>query len=342
MPPNPPQTLSVKRKRNEVPVDQLQVEVPDKSIKRQKSERFAWRLVQSPGVHVPAPLPSPGLTPSPQYFTRTSGGVLEQRRNLEQKTTKDGSSAQSISQLNAPRAVPEAVSVAPRPRKRPGAGTALHGVRPVITENKAQSADPSEEEVRQFEKFSAEVEESEQAQSKTPATPLKFKPKVPALRYKDRHPEKAAALAENDPDAMDLDDYVYDTYVREVIMPDADGKIPEPQGTVGIIIINEEDEEWWNGTDDSDREFATDDEDENAEEYYANDYPEDEMSSDDEYNRNLYKRNYRKGSDDEEFDLNDDSDAEDVAARSDGDEDDEHFRRIAQPTAPGYWGRLGE
>lgn len=38
-----------------------------------------------------------------------------------------------------------------------------------------------------------------------------------------------------------------------------------------------------------------------AEDYYGNDYPEDELDSDDEFDREVYK--YRNGaSDDEEFD----------------------------------------
>ena len=48
-----------------------------------------------------------------------------------------------------------------------------------------------------------------------------------------------------------------------------------------------------------------------AEDYYGNDYPEDEIDSDDEYDRDAYK--YRKYvSDDEEYD-------EETVSRSDGD-----------------------
>ena len=48
-----------------------------------------------------------------------------------------------------------------------------------------------------------------------------------------------------------------------------------------------------------------------AEDYYGNDYPEDEIDSDDEYGRDAYK--YRRYvSDDEEYD-------EESGSRSDGD-----------------------
>ena len=52
----------------------------------------------------------------------------------------------------------------------------------------------------------------------------------------------------NDPalffDAMDIDgeEYVYDTYIREVVLPDANGKLPEPVGTVGVLEIKEDED----------------------------------------------------------------------------------------------------
>jgi hypothetical protein len=42
-----------------------------------------------------------------------------------------------------------------------------------------------------------------------------------------------------------------------------------------------------------------------AEEYYANDYPEDEVDSDDEFDRDPYR--FRKADSDDEFDLNDEA-----------------------------------
>ncbi|KAF2248433.1 hypothetical protein BU26DRAFT_334071 [Trematosphaeria pertusa] len=342
MAPNPPQTLSVKRKRTEPPVDSIVVQEQDK--KRLKSETYAWRLVQKAGPKtVPQALPSPALeAPRFLHYHSTTGNrvILEAKPRVDNQgvgASKEGQ-VPTLPEVKQPE--PASQAETPRPRKRPGAGSALHHTRRAPAEKKVEQNGPSEDEVRQFEQFSEQVENDELKASKPPSSPLKYKPKVPALRYKDRHPDKAAALGIHDPDAMDVDEYVYDTYVREIVMPDADGKLPEPQGTVGYIVINEEDEEWWNGDDESDREFDTDDEDENAEDYYANDYPEDELSSDDEYDRNLYQKKYRHGSDNEDFNLDDEDD--DAGARSDEDEDDEHFRRIAPPSRPGYWGRVGE
>jgi len=205
---------------------------------------------------------------------------------------------------------------------------------PAYTAKPEGDAAPSDEQVKQFEKFSQELEQQELAQSKPMSTPIKYLPTGPARRSKTPSSQQAITLAVQDPDAMDVDDYVIDTYVREELMSDADGNIPEHQGIIGYIILKEEDEEWWNGEDESDREFDTDEDDENAEDYYANDYPEDELSSDDEFDRDPYQRKYRHGSDDEEYDLND----EDAYS---GDEDDEHFRRMTVPGQAALLNRLG-
>jgi hypothetical protein len=344
MVPNPPQTLSVKRKRYDPAVETLVVEAGEK---RQKSDTYAWRLVAKPGArNVPQPLPSPGLSDRPQFHVSYAPGdrktrVLIQSRvgNGESMQINEALDPQPASQgLEVPQVASSAPNGTPQPRKRPGAGAAVRDLRPVASRQSLSKKDPSEDQVKHFEQFAQEVEQDEVDKPKPPTSPLKFAPKVPALRYKERHPEKAALL---DADAMDIDDYVYDTYVREVVVPDAQGKLPEPIGTVGVIVLKDEDEDWWNGNDEDEEKFDTDDEDENAEDYYANDYPEDELNSDDEYDRNLYQSTFRHGSDDEENSW--DSDDDDVGARSDGDEDDEHFRRIAAPRpAPGYWGQMGE
>lgn len=365
---NPPQTLSVKRKRNEAPVDSLVVE---RTEKRQKSDGFSlpgnaaapseeeqaksdtqdatvvYRLIQVPNGKIPLPIASPA-TQSPRRFLidKTTGQrvLVEDRPVVQEKHATNGGQAHTSSaqEVKTVKSVPNiVVEETSRPRKRPGLGAALH---PQATAKPRYvgKAEPSEDVVRQFEKFSDQVEREESDAPKQISRPSRFnvKPKPPKLRYKDRHPEKAAALDAKDSDAMevDTDEYVYDTYVREIMLPDADGKIPEPQGTVGFIVINEEDVVWWNGNDESDREFDLDDEDENAEDYYANDYPEDELSSDDEYDRDPYK--YR-GEGDEEYDLDD-------AESDDDDGEDEPFRQsvpvplpITRPS-PGYWGLAGE
>lgn len=126
------------------------------------------------------------------------------------------------------------------------------------------------------------------------------------------------------------DDVVYDTFVRtyhpsssmDSSTPDIDMLDIVDRHKIGILIIAEEDQSEWEtfGEDEeSDKDWNSEEEDENgeskpladgaiycisliisAEDFYGNDYPEDEVDSDDEYGRNAY--NFRKyASDDEEY-----------------------------------------
>ncbi|KAJ4298268.1 hypothetical protein N0V90_006168 [Kalmusia sp. IMI 367209] len=345
MAPQPPQTLSVKRKRNDPPVQHLIVDA-EHTVKRQKSEtfeknetRFTWRLLEKPGADVPLAPPTPAQQNRRFHIALSAGQrvLIETPHpvNGAQVAASETQNVSSTIKTKEPEVAKDLAPAAPAtpPRKRPGAASAVRP-RPAATAKKDVGPKPDEQ-VQQFEQFSKEVEREDLGINKPPSSPLKYLPKGPVKRFKDRFPQQAAKLAVQDPDAMDVDDYVYDTYVREEIMRDANGKVPKSTGTVGIIVLKEEDEEWWNGDDDSDREYATDEEDENAEDYYANDYPEDELSSDDEFNRDPYQSRYRHGSDDEEFDLNDDE------GTFSGDEDDEHFRRMIGPGQAGLLKRLG-
>jgi hypothetical protein len=340
MAPQPPQTLSVKRKRTEAPVDSL---IIDNTVKRQKSRNldaeatanFLFRRLTKPN-DTPLALAQEPPTPAaerrfhldPVSRARSKHVFIERHAAAQSDVTANGQPA--------PSAEP-APQETPRPRKRPGASSALKNSSVLPAQPAAQ---PTEQDVRQLEAFSHQVEH-EESRPDAALSPSKHKPKAPALRFAERHPEKAAAL-DSSSDAMDVDsdDYVIDTYIREAILPDADGKLPTPTGTVGFLVIGAEDEDWWNGEDESDREFDTDDDDENAEDYYANDYPEDELSDDDEFNRDTYQKKYRHGSDDEEYNLDDDDD--DVIGSGE-DEDDLHFKMtVPKSQRPGYWGMTGQ
>lgn len=164
----------------------------------------------------------------------------------------------------------------------------------------------------------------------------KFKPKAPAQRYAQRHPEEAI-LAE---DAMDVDyaseeevtddlEYVTDTYYRVPI-----DELESTVVNIGLLIIDSQPDvdQFYGQDEDSDDEDEFDDEDENgktnnlsygihiltsgtAENHYSADYPDEEIDSDDEYGRNVY--NYRNHASDDEFD----------AAYSDS--DDENNKKYA-------------
>lgn len=300
-----------------------------------------WRLSSivrtSYGPKPPSTAVPPPQTPTRRFHVSRAAGnvVLFEAKSLEGDEQGPISSVGVDNEQKAagiPKAKPAVgQELTSSMRKRPGAGTALRRAPAEPQKPRTVGNGLSAETIRKFEKFSLEVESGEV--SKSPRTsPSKTLPKAPQRRFKDRHPEKATELGLMD---VDTDEYVYDTYIREVIMPDAAGKVPEPQGIVGYIILSEEDEEWWYDEDQSDREFDTDDEDENAEDYYANDYPEDEMDYNDEFDRQPYR--YYHGENNEEYDL-DDEDSSDEESDEESDEDNP-FRQVAQkPKATGYWG----
>lgn len=103
----------------------------------------------------------------------------------------------------------------------------------------------------------------------------------------------------------DPNDYVFETYVRmgQDNMSKLNANL-EPD-SFGVLVIDEEDEELWEqyvrDEEDEDDDWDSEDEDSNAEDNPRNDYPDEELSEDDEYGTNLYK--YRRhGSDDEQYD----------------------------------------
>jgi hypothetical protein len=120
---------------------------------------------------------------------------------------------------------------------------------------------------------------------------------------------------------MEMDDiYVYETYLR-VPRNELSGNYDGKTDSIGMLVIEEQDEELWQtfAEDEEDSEWDEEDGDSNgmsiasietrpltftAEDNPRNDYPEDEVSSDDEHGHGAY--NYRHGaSDEEEYDLED-------------------------------------
>ncbi|KAJ1335368.1 transcription factor Iwr1 [Microdochium nivale] len=166
------------------------------------------------------------------------------------------------------------------------------------------------------------------AKKQQPASPLRFKPKAPPQRYAERHPEPSRTLPDKEmPDAdgnmsegSDDEEYIIETYVR--VPASRIGEHVPPQ-TVGLLVFDgEPDIEYFYGdASDSDDEWAEDEEDENAENYYTADYPDDEVASDDEYGQNAYAYRNGNASDLEEYDAN----AEEEAHHS-ADEDNEEGR----------------
>ncbi|TID14664.1 hypothetical protein E2P81_ATG08619 [Venturia nashicola] len=146
----------------------------------------------------------------------------------------------------------------------------------------------------------------------------------------DSRKPKATSVDGNDGggDEMEIDnegDYVYDTYVRHLVAADTELEVVG-EGAVGHLVISEEDQELWDAyvedEDGSEKEFDTDSEDSNAEDYYGADYPEDEVAEDDEYDRGAYEEYRKYASDDEQWGNGLDSDDSDGAVGSGGENEE--------------------
>lgn len=172
----------------------------------------------------------------------------------------------------------------------------------------------------------------EMEQEKKKAETLKFRPKAPAKRFQERYPGLVPQVPDHghmDVDTLmsdvsdieDEDDWVIEEYVR---IPAHAMHVNVEPTDVGLLVLDGEEESnlFFGPERDEDEDFDEDDEDENgtflysrfpccfetrltdlpAENYYTADYPEDEVASDDEFDRLAY--NYQNGnaSDNEEYD----------------------------------------
>ncbi|KAL8643037.1 MAG: hypothetical protein Q9228_000333 [Teloschistes exilis] len=116
-------------------------------------------------------------------------------------------------------------------------------------------------------------------------------------------------------DEADTENFVFDMYVRqnEHAPSSVSNGLPEvalegaDPDKIGLLVVEEGDYEIWElyGEQDqsSDDDWNSEEEDENAEDFYGNDYPEDELDTDDEHNRNIY-RHWRGNFDEEHLDNN--------------------------------------
>ncbi|KAM3464645.1 hypothetical protein NHJ6243_002209 [Beauveria neobassiana] len=185
---------------------------------------------------------------------------------------------------------------------------------------------------------SIEEERKRAAAAAPPASPSRFRPKAPAQRYHERHPEvpppgSPAAMAtdvEGDTNMTDAseeedgddDDWVIEEYVR---IPANSVALDVAPSDVGFLVLDGEEESllFFGPQNDEDEDWDEDEEDENAENHYTADYPEDEVDSEDEFNRNAYYFRNMNASDDEEYDQDDFDEDGDARSADGGDEDDD-------------------
>ncbi|RYP17090.1 hypothetical protein DL765_004709 [Monosporascus sp. GIB2] len=167
----------------------------------------------------------------------------------------------------------------------------------------------------------AEEEQKQRLRSPTggqSTSQLKYKPKAPTKRYSERHPESAPQGAAESADKemtgpdvglseTDDEEYVIETYIRVPASKMGDNVPPQ---NVGLLVFDEEPDiaYFYGEGSDSEDEWAEDEEDENAENYYTADYPDDEVASDDEYDMNAYAYRTGNASDLEEYDIEDEYD----------------------------------
>ncbi|KAL4806439.1 hypothetical protein BDV18DRAFT_139503 [Aspergillus unguis] len=235
-----------------------------------------------------------------------------------------------------------------------------------VLEKEAQAHENNWEEesnrlARQFEQIALELDgemdavPTEATQTSAPAArpaipkpPLKYQPRTP-----NKHravPPAVADSSQEEPDKEDDEEYVYDTYIRHplpdrgllkdpLVDLDADQEawlrhhgIDRNRQDFGVIVITQEDEAYWEDfaeEDDDEDRWDSEDGDSNAENNPANDYPDEELSWDDEEDdaAAIYRK-YRHGSDDEEYDLDgsgSEGDFHNGYGRSHADSDDDSW-----------------
>lgn len=210
--------------------------------------------------------------------------------------------------------------------------------RNLLAQQSQRAAALKQQQQREAERQKGEM--SRLANERRRAAYAKYKPKPPGQRYAERQGAAGVAgadasdssddtLAEEDKENVDdnddddddddvsetdEEDYVTETYVRvpgHEAAKEAVANGAAVPGSVGLLVFdNEPDLEFFYGVEEDSEEDGEDDEDENAENYYTHDYPEDEVSSDDEYGRDAYHYRTGNASDLEEFvDSDDEGDA---------------------------------
>ncbi|KAJ5247607.1 hypothetical protein N7468_002590 [Penicillium chermesinum] len=163
--------------------------------------------------------------------------------------------------------------------------------------------------------------------SSQPRKPLKYQPKAPKHRAAAQTQQPIHESQVESPDVEMESDYVYDVYIRRPIAEmgmltnplselESENHLKSLQAAnsgIGVIVITPEDEDYWEHFVEGDEEeWDSEDADSNAENNPANDYPEDEMSSEDEDDdpTAIYSKYRNRGaSDDEEYNF-DDSDSD--------------------------------
>ncbi|KFA63524.1 hypothetical protein S40285_00286 [Stachybotrys chlorohalonatus IBT 40285] len=317
-----------------------------KSPSRALKHRAVEALLEPRRFHISRSTLSPnqdhGLLSGVHKRYRTSPAVFVERSRRKQAQRADKTTAasnppaQTSSQLKKP-------SSAKRSRPQQN-DTPSHAPLPVsVSTPHAQDLDKIAADMNQWvlNEIGANLQAMEQ--DKTQQSKSKLRPKAPAKRYNERHPQSSQTQALTSADAgpdtamtytssdddSDDEDWVIDEYVR---IPVTSMAVDIAPAEVGLLVIEGEEERilFYGSEQDEEEEMLEDDEDENAENYYTADYPEDEVETDDEFDRHAYLYRNGNASDEEEFDNREynDSDEDDDKILLEGDDDDVTMARI--------------
>ncbi|KAL2128009.1 hypothetical protein VTI74DRAFT_9855 [Chaetomium olivicolor] len=262
--------------------------------------------------------------------------IIQEHSVIPTETPKslDGS---QIARSSTPEAQAPASDAAQKPSpvklKRPGARarTTPAGTKPTLPPSMRDQGNTNMDELARamddwtLAEIAKNLDRMQEQSTKSKYSPAtsRFKPKAPKQRYFERHPEylaekerdksaqqaaaRAAAVMEVDVgDSTDDEDYVMETYERVPAERLRDQAVPAHR--VGLLVFDTEPDmvEFFYGNEsESEEEFPEDEEDENAENYYAADYPDEDLDWDDEFDRNPYHYMNQNASDMEEFDERD-------------------------------------
>ncbi|KAJ8068043.1 hypothetical protein OCU04_003619 [Sclerotinia nivalis] len=293
---------------------------------------------------------TPAVSSSPGVRKRNATVFIERR--VRQKTQEEKWTSVANAAIESENVATEKQDQEEKPRKKPGRGSRVQVAsakdkKDTKEVTAPQSKPPSalvnpwgldtddlaaQMQAYTLQEIGRSIAESK-AEEPTPPSPVqssfrrpassRFKPKKPALRYKERHPEENAMEVDQDQmsgveteEDMDTDtEYIIETYHR---VPAEDIDNEDNKINFGILVLDAQSDidefyqEW-----DTDEEVEDEaEEDENDENYYTADYPDAEVDSDDEYNRNAYAYRTGNASDLEEFD-EDDSDEDEMGFSDD-------------------------
>ena len=287
-----PALVQLKRKRNEEPLEYLLLQGVDKEPNgpRYKLQKKEDDVEKDTDVQNPLQQHNPPTTQSNGQQTAEKRIFELQRKPLDSpniRKRKDASSDHEIATFvekkhrnkhSSPPASTEEATEPDKPLKRPGKGSTI---RTTPTKPPATAPVETESDRKQMEALAAYMHST--LSPPTRPAPVST-PKLSGARSAQIHRQRAATNGSRST-LMDLDDgesYVYDTYILAPSSSADDGvvELDDVGANVGYLVINDDDRSLWemyleeDGA--SDKDWDSEEDDENAENYWAAEYPDEE------------------------------------------------------------------